>query len=288
MASKLSDLGSPKPRADIKRGLCSAWSGRELVGQVTPLLEIRNLHAGIGESPILKGIDLVINPGEIHAIMGRNGSGKTTTANIIMGHPDYEVEQGDVLLSGEDLLELEPWERARSGVFLSFQYPQAIPGLQVGNFLRKSVSSIKGDEAAKGAEFRSTLKDAMKALDIPRSFLSRYVNDGFSGGEKKRFEILQLLLLKPKLAVLDETDSGLDIDGIRTVAAGVNSAVRGTSTGALIITHYSRILEHVRPDRIHVLMGGRIVASGGPELATKLEERGYEWLEVKSKAEGCA
>ncbi|HJO85161.1 MAG TPA: Fe-S cluster assembly ATPase SufC, partial [Candidatus Thalassarchaeaceae archaeon] len=275
-------------RADIKRGLCSAWSGRELVGQVTPLLEIRNLHAGIGESPILKGIDLVINPGEIHAIMGRNGSGKTTTANIIMGHPDYEVEQGDVLLSGEDLLELEPWERARSGVFLSFQYPQAIPGLQVGNFLRKSVSSIKGDEAAKGAEFRSTLKDAMKALDIPRSFLSRYVNDGFSGGEKKRFEILQLLLLKPKLAVLDETDSGLDIDGIRTVAAGVNSAVRGTSTGALIITHYSRILEHVRPDRIHVLMGGRIVASGGPELAIKLEEKGYEWLEVKSKAEGCA
>jgi len=288
MASKLSDLGSPKPRADIKRGLCSAWSGRELVGQVTPLLEIRNLHAGIGESPILKGIDLVINPGEIHAIMGRNGSGKTTTANIIMGHPDYEVEQGDVLLSGEDLLELEPWERARSGVFLSFQYPQAIPGLQVGNFLRKSVSSIKGDEAAKGAEFRSTLKDAMKALDIPRSFLSRYVNDGFSGGEKKRFEILQLLLLKPKLAVLDETDSGLDIDGIRTVAAGVNSAVRGTSTGALIITHYSRILEHVRPDRIHVLMGGRIVASGGPELAIKLEEKGYEWLEVKSQAEGCA
>ncbi len=288
MASKLSDLGSPKPRADIKRGLCSAWSGGELVGQVTPLLEIRNLHAGIGESPILKGIDLVINPGEIHAIMGRNGSGKTTTANIIMGHPDYEVEQGDVLLSGEDLLELEPWERARSGVFLSFQYPQAIPGLQVGNFLRKSVSSIKGDEAAKGAEFRSTLKDAMKALDIPRSFLSRYVNDGFSGGEKKRFEILQLLLLKPKLAVLDETDSGLDIDGIRTVAAGVNSAVRGTSTGALIITHYSRILEHVRPDRIHVLMGGRIVASGGPELAIKLEEKGYEWLEVKSKAEGCA
>ncbi|HJL55171.1 MAG: Fe-S cluster assembly ATPase SufC [Candidatus Thalassarchaeaceae archaeon] len=258
------------------------------MGQVTPLLEIRNLHAGIGESPILKGIDLVINPGEIHAIMGRNGSGKTTTANIIMGHPDYEVEQGDVLLSGEDLLELEPWERARSGVFLSFQYPQAIPGLQVGNFLRKSVSSIKGDEAAKGAEFRSTLKDAMKALDIPRSFLSRYVNDGFSGGEKKRFEILQLLLLKPKLAVLDETDSGLDIDGIRTVAAGVNSAVRGTSTGALIITHYSRILEHVRPDRIHVLMGGRIVASGGPELAIKLEEKGYEWLEVKSKAEGCA
>ena len=288
MASRLSDLGSPKFGADIKRDLmCGVVEGK-LMEQDTPLLEIRNLHAGISKLPILKGIDLVINPGEIHAIMGRNGSGKTTAANIIMGHPDYEVEQGEVLLSGEDLLELEPWERARSGVFLSFQYPQAIPGLQVGNFLRKSVSSIKGEEAAKGAEFRDILKDAMKALDIPRNFLSRYVNDGFSGGEKKRFEILQLLLLQPKLAVLDETDSGLDIDGIRTVAAGVNSAVRGTSTGALIITHYSRILEHVQPDRIHVLMGGRIVASGGPELATKLEERGYEWLEVKSKAEGCA
>ena len=251
-------------------------------------MEIRNLHAGIDDTQILKGIDLSIAPGEIHAIMGRNGSGKTTAANIIMGHPDFEVEDGQVMLSGEDLLELEPWERAREGVFLSFQYPQAVPGLQVGNFLRKSVASIRGEEAAKGAGFRSELNDAMDTLDIPRSFLSRYVNDGFSGGEKKRFEILQMLLLKPKLVILDETDSGLDIDGIKTVAAGVNAAVRGTDSAALIITHYSRILEHVQPDKVHVLMGGRIVATGGPELAMQLEEQGYEWLDSRVEAEGLA
>jgi len=255
---------------------------------IEALLEIRNLHAGIGDTQILKGIDLSIAPGEIHAIMGRNGSGKTTAANIIMGHPDFEVEEGEVLLSGDNLLELEPWERAREGVFLSFQYPQAVPGLQVGNFLRKSVASIRGEEAAKGADFRRELNEAMDTLDIPRSFLSRYVNDGFSGGEKKRFEILQLLLLKPKLAILDETDSGLDIDGIKTVAAGINAAVRGTDSAALIITHYSRILEHVQPDKIHVLIGGQIVATGGPELAMQLEERGYEWLDSKAEAEGIA
>ena len=255
---------------------------------IEALLEIRNLHAGIGDTQILKGIDLSIAPGEIHAIMGRNGSGKTTAANIIMGHPDFEVEEGEVLLSGDNLLELEPWERAREGVFLSFQYPQAVPGLQVGNFLRKSVASIRGEEAAKGADFRRELNEAMDTLDIPRSFLSRYVNDGFSGGEKKRFEILQLLLLKPKLAILDETDSGLDIDGIKTVAAGINAAVRGTDSAALIITHYSRILEHVQPDKIHVLIGGQIVATGGPELAMQLEERGYEWLDPKAEAEGIA
>ena len=242
------------------------------------LLEIEGLHAGIDGNQILKGIDLKIGHGEIHAIMGRNGSGKTTTANVIMGHPDFEVEKGDVLLEGSSLLEMEAWERARAGVFLSFQYPQAVPGLQVGNFLRKSVASIRGGESSKGSAFRENLASAMESLDIPKSFLSRYVNDGFSGGEKKRFEILQLMLLGPKLAVLDETDSGLDIDGIRTVAEGVNAAIRGTSSGALIITHYSRILEHVKPDRIHVLMDGRIVSSGGPELATKLEEQGYEWL----------
>ena len=255
---------------------------------IEALLEIRNLHAGIGDTQILKGIDLSIAPGEIHAIMGRNGSGKTTAANIIMGHPDFEVEEGEVLLSGENLLELDPWERAREGVFLSFQYPQAVPGLQVGNFLRKSVASIRGEEAAKGADFRRELNEAMDTLKIPRNFLSRYVNDGFSGGEKKRFEILQLLLLKPKLAILDETDSGLDIDGIKTVAAGINAAVRGTDSGALIITHYSRILEHVQPDKIHVLIGGQIVATGGPELAMQLEERGYEWLDSKAEAEGIA
>lgn len=249
----------------------------------TPVLGIRDLHAGIDDTPILRGIDLEIPAGEIHAIMGRNGSGKTTTANIIMGHPEYEVESGSVELDGEDLLKMEPWERARAGVFLSFQYPQAVPGLQVGNFLRKSVAAINGEDAAKGSEFRTRLKEAMEELDIPRSFLGRYVNDGFSGGEKKRFEILQLMLLRPKLAILDETDSGLDIDGIRTVSKGINAAVRGTDSGALIITHYSRILEHVQPDKVHVLIKGKIVKSGGPELALELEERGYDWLEEEAE-----
>ena len=251
-------------------------------------MEIVDLHVGIDGTSILKGIDLRILPGEVHAIMGRNGSGKTTAANVIMGHPDYDVEQGDVLLDGESLLDEDPWERARKGVFLSFQYPQAVPGLQVGNFLRKSVASIRGEESAKGAEFRNELNEAMDQLNIPRSFLSRYVNDGFSGGEKKRFEILQMMLLKPKLSILDETDSGLDIDGIKTVAAGVNTAVRGTELGALIITHYSRILEHVKPDMVHVLIGGKIVTSGGPELATQLEENGYDWVEKVSAAEEVA
>ncbi|MEL0267767.1 MAG: Fe-S cluster assembly ATPase SufC [Euryarchaeota archaeon] len=249
----------------------------------TPVLEISNLHAGIDDTAILRGINLEIPPGEIHAIMGRNGSGKTTTANIIMGHPDFDITDGTVQLDGEDLLEMEPWERAREGVFLSFQYPQAVPGLQVGNFLRKSVAAIRGEDAAKGAEFRKTLKDAMTELDIDRSFLGRYVNDGFSGGEKKRFEILQLMLLQPKLAILDETDSGLDIDGIRTVSKGINAAVRGTDSGALIITHYSRILEHVQPDKVHVLIKGKIVKTGGPELALELEERGYDWLETEAE-----
>lgn len=245
----------------------------------TPVLSLKDLHVGIDGNNILHGINLNIAPGEIHAIMGRNGSGKTTAAATIMGHPDYEINSGAILLNGEDLLELEAWERARKGVFLSFQYPQSVPGLQVGHFLRKSVASIRGDEAAKGPAFRDALKSAMEEVSIPRSFLSRYVNDGFSGGEKKRFEILQLMLLKPRLAILDETDSGLDIDGIRVVSRGINAAIRGSESGALIITHYSRILEHVKPDYVHVLIKGKIVKSGGPELALELEEKGYEWLQ---------
>ena len=244
-----------------------------------PVLSIKDLHVGIEGNEILHGINLDIAPGEIHAIMGRNGSGKTTAASTIMGHPDYEISSGKISLDGEDLLELEAWERARKGVFLSFQYPQAVPGLQVGHFLRKSVASIRGEDSAKGPVFREALKSAMEEVSIPRSFLSRYVNDGFSGGEKKRFEILQLMLLKPKLAILDETDSGLDIDGIRVVSRVINAAIRGSDSGALIITHYSRILEHVKPDYVHVLIEGKIVRSGGPELALELEERGYEWLE---------
>ena len=262
----------------FKRGHYTAESG-DLMASDIPILGIRELHAGIDETPILRGINLEIPSGEIHAIMGRNGSGKTTTANIIMGHPDFEVSEGYVELEGENLLEMEPWERARAGVFLSFQYPQAVPGLQVGNFLRKSVAAIRGEDAAKGSGFRKQLKQVMEELDLDPSFLGRYVNDGFSGGEKKRFEILQLMLLRPKLAILDETDSGLDIDGIRTVAKGINAVIRGSESGALIITHYSRILEHIQPDKVHVLIKGRIVKTGGPELALELEERGYDWLE---------
>ena len=244
-----------------------------------PLLKIDGLKASIGDIEILKGINLEIMPGEVHAVMGRNGSGKSTTAHVLMGHPDYEVTDGTVDLEGNDLLEMEAYERARAGIFLSFQYPHSVPGLQVGNFLRRSVAAIRGEEEAKGSEFRNQLKQGMEQLGLDRSFLSRYVNDGFSGGEKKRFEILQMMLIKPKLAILDETDSGLDIDGIRTVAEGVDAAIRGTQSAALIITHYNRILEHVKPDKIHVLIDGKIVMSGGPELANQLEENGYDWVE---------
>ena len=245
-----------------------------------PVLEIRDLHVSIGDEEILRGIDLNLAEGEINALMGRNGSGKSTLALVIMGHPAYEVTKGEILLDGENLLEMAPWERARAGVFLSFQYPQAVPGLQVGNFLRKSVKALKGDDAPSAREFRKQLNEACEALNIDRKILSRYVNDGFSGGEKKRFEILQLMLLKPRIIILDETDSGLDIDAMRTVAAGINSSVNGSA--CLIITHYQRILEYVRPDYVHVLIDGRIVASGGYELAEQLEAKGYEWLDQEA------
>ncbi len=279
--------GNQKRYSGLKRETFKRDDRRtSIMDSGVPLLKIKNLHAGIDGNQILNGIDIEIGPGEIHAIMGRNGSGKTTTANIVMGHPDFDVESGEIKLNGKDLLELEPWERAKKGVFLSFQYPQAVPGLQVGNFLKKSVASINGEEAAKGKNFRELLKNSMKELNMPSSFLSRYVNDGFSGGEKKRFEILQMMLLKPQLAILDETDSGLDIDGIRTVATGINSSIRGTNSGALIITHYSRILDYIKPDKIHVLIDGKIVATGDATLATDLEENGYDWLEEKVRNGG--
>ena len=244
------------------------------------VLEIRDLHVSIGDEEILRGINLSLAEGEINALMGRNGSGKSTLALVLMGHPAYEVTKGEILLDGENLLEMEPWERARAGVFLSFQYPQAVPGLQVGNFLRKSIKALKGDDAPSAREFRKQLNEACEALNIDRKILSRYVNDGFSGGEKKRFEILQLMLLKPRIIILDETDSGLDIDAMRTVAAGINASVNGSA--CLIITHYQRILEYVRPDHVHVLIDGRIVASGGYELAEQLEAKGYEWLDQEA------
>ncbi len=246
------------------------------------VVEIHNLHVSIGDEPILKGINLSMKKGEIHALMGRNGSGKSTLAKVLMGHPEYEVTDGTVTLGGEDLLALQPWERARLGVFLSFQYPQSVPGLQVGNFLRKSVSAIRAENTPKARDFRKELKDCMELLSVDKKFLGRYVNDGFSGGEKKRLEILQLMLLKPQLAILDETDSGLDIDALRTVATGINSSVGNAA--CLIITHYQRILEHVNPTYVHVIADGKIVSSGGPELALKLEDKGYEWLEQGASA----
>ncbi len=242
-----------------------------------PILEIINLHVETSGSMILSGINLKINQGEIHALMGRNGSGKSTLALTLMGHPDYKITEGKVLFNGSNLQELEPFERARLGLFLSFQYPQSIPGLQVGNFLRKSVSAIRGENAPSAKEFRMEIKEKMSELKIDSSFLSRYVNDGFSGGEKKRFEILQMALVNPALAVLDETDSGLDIDALKTVADGVNAIVHDSA--CLIITHYQRMLNYIKPNFVHVMIDGKIVKSGDAKLALELEERGYEWLE---------
>lgn len=245
-------------------------------------LVIRNLHATIvgTDTEILKGIELEMSRGEIHAIMGPNGSGKSTLSHVLMGHPGYEVTAGEVTFMGEDLLELEADERSRAGLFLSFQYPFAVPGVTVANFIRMAVNAHrKGgpdgeDDPIRIPEFRKQLQEAMELLAIDKSMSSRSLNDGFSGGEKKRFEILQMAMLKPKIAILDETDSGLDIDALRIVSGGINQLV-GPDMGALIITHYQRILDHVKPDRIHVLMDGRIVRSGGPELAYELETSGY-------------
>ena len=246
------------------------------------ILRINNLHVSIEDTKILRGIDLEIKSGEVHALMGRNGSGKSTLANVLMGHPAYEITEGSIEYLGQDLTELEPWERARAGVFLSFQYPQAVPGLQVGNFLRKSVQAIRGENAPGARDFRVELNAAMSQLDVDKQFLGRYVNDGFSGGEKKRFEILQLLLNKPRLAVLDETDSGLDIDALQTVAKGINASASAES-GCLIITHYQRILDHVKPSHVHIMIDGKIVKTGGADLALQVESKGYEWLSVEDK-----
>lgn len=239
------------------------------------LLDVKGLHATVEETEILRGVDLTIKAGEVHAIMGLNGAGKSTLASVIMGHPAYEITDGQIHYDGQDLTELEVHERARSGLFMSFQYPHAIPGVQVGTFLRKSVAAVRG-EAPKARAFRQELQAAMDVLNMDRSFLSRYVNDGFSGGEKKRLEILQMLLLQPRMALLDETDSGLDIDALKAVAQGINSL--SEESGVLLITHYNRLLELVVPDVVHVMIDGRIVQSGGPELAQRLEADGYEWL----------
>lgn len=266
---------------------------------MTAELVIKDLYVNVGGRPILQGVSLTVRQGEVHALMGPNGSGKSTLAYTIAGHPHYEVVSGDILLNGESILDMEPDERAKAGLFLAFQYPTAIPGVSMANFLRQAVSAVRGyTERAKRSvaeggsakpigselmpmrEFRKELTEKMEKLHIDPSFARRYLNDGFSGGEKKRAEILQMAMLEPKIAILDETDSGLDIDALRVVAEGVNSLL-GPNLGVLLITHYQRLLNYIKPDFVHVFYNGHIVMSGGPELALALEARGYNWVREK-------
>jgi Fe-S cluster assembly ATP-binding protein len=244
-------------------------------------LEIKNLHVQAGDKQILKGVDLRVRSGEFHALMGPNGSGKSTLANVIMGHPNLEVTQGQILFDGEDITEADPTERALAGLFMAFQYPVAIPGVTVTKYLRMVINAhreARGEEAIPLKEFRQTVQAAMELTKVPKEFSSRYLNEGFSGGEKKRMEILQLALQQPKLAVLDETDSGLDIDALNVVAHGVNTVAQPSGMGVLIITHYQRILHLVEPQFVHIMYEGRIVKEGGPELVAVLEEKGYGWI----------
>jgi Fe-S cluster assembly ATP-binding protein len=250
------------------------------------LLELKNLHVALEDgTEIVKGVDLAVDPNEVHAVMGPNGSGKSTLAYALMGHPAYRITDGDVLLDGESILELEADERAQRGLFLAFQYPHAVPGVTVTSFLRSAINSIRKaknggqDDPIPIPEFRKEIFAQMDRLKVSRELASRYLNDGFSGGEKKRVEILQMAMLRPRIAVLDETDSGLDIDALRVVAGGVKELV-GPEMGALVITHYQRILDYITPDFVHVFIDGRIVEEGGPELAHKLEAGGYERYEV--------
>jgi Fe-S cluster assembly ATP-binding protein len=247
-------------------------------------LEIRDLHATVEGTEILKGVDLTINQGEIHALMGPNGSGKSTLANTLQGHPKYKVTQGDVLIDGRSILDLTPDKRAKAGLFLAFQYPVAVPGVTMFSFLRAAYNAVHTDAKNQPPtifEFKDALAERMKLLGMDESFMNRYLNEGFSGGEKKRAEILQLAMLKPKFAVLDETDSGLDIDALRVVAEGVGK-ISSNDLGILVITHYQRILKYIRPTFVHVMYEGRITASGGQELSLKLEEKGYGWLKEQA------
>ena len=252
---------------------------------MTTALEIRNLHVSVDDQPILKGVNLTVRQGEVHAMMGPNGSGKSTLASTLMGHPAYEVTAGQIIFDGEDLLELDANERSYIGLFLAFQYPVAIPGITLANFLRHALNAHRKaknpeDKGMPIPEFRNLLKAKMDLLDMDHSFAGRYLNDGFSGGEKKRAEILQLAALEPKIAVLDETDSGLDIDALRIVSEGV-STLQGKDLGVLVITHYQRILNYIKPEYVHIMLDGQIAESGGPDLALQLEEQGYDWLREK-------
>jgi Fe-S cluster assembly ATP-binding protein len=242
----------------------------------TPVFAIEGLHVSVEGKEILRGVDLVVNSGEVHALMGPNGSGKSTLANAIMGHPKYAVTAGRILFKGEDIVKMTPDQRARAGLFLAFQYPIGIPGVVMGNFLRASLKARRGEDVPV-REFRKVLDETLDLLKVDQSFVRRYVNEGFSGGEKKRAEVLQMALLRPEMAVLDETDSGLDIDALRTVAEGIN-ALRGPDLGVLLITHYQRILDYIHPDVVDVFYAGRIVKTGGPELAKELEKQGYDWI----------
>jgi len=250
-----------------------------------PTLEIKDLHVSIEGTPIIKGFNLTVNGGEVHAIMGPNGTGKSTLAYAVMGHPKYKITGGDVFLDGESILEMAPDERSRAGIFLAFQYPVSIPGVTVANFLRTALNAHRRhaeppQDEISILEFRKLLKAKMDLIEMEYAFGGRYLNEGFSGGEKKRNEVLQLALLEPALAILDETDSGLDIDAIRIVSEGVN-ALRGPKMGVMVITHYQRILNYLKPDFVHVMFDGRIVESGGKELALLLEEQGYDWIREK-------
>ncbi len=261
----------------------------------TPMFEIENLHASIEDKEILKGVNLTINKGDVHALMGPNGSGKSTLAYVLAGHPSYEVTEGSIRFNGEDILEMDPDLRARKGIFLAFQYPTVIPGVSMANFLRMAVGNTRkarnaAAEAAGGTvspftlrEFRRLMREKMALLKMDDSFATRYLNEGFSGGEKKRAEILQMALLEPTMAILDETDSGLDIDALKVVSEGVN-ALAGPEMGVLLITHYQRLLNHIKPDFVHIMMNGRIVQEGGPELAHELEAKGYETLRAEVAA----
>ena len=248
------------------------------------MIKINNLQARVEDKEILKGINLEINPGEIHAIMGPNGSGKSTLSSVIAGREDYEVTGGSIDFEGEDLLDLDPEERAHKGIFLSFQYPVEIPGASVSNFIKTAINESRkgrGEEPMEAREMLAKMREKTALLEMDKSYLSRSLNEGFSGGEKKRNEIFQMAMLEPKLAILDETDSGLDIDALRIVAGGVNK-LRTADNAVVVITHYQRLLDYIKPDFVHVLYNGRIVKSGGPELAHELEEKGYDWIKAEN------